>query len=420
MRYLTIVLSCLLGAMAHGQFYVGGGSMFSARGSFSAGDNTPLPWEQPYVISVGQSLSIGTSGTPIMAPYDTNTMAKTIPGGPIYTAGTVIGSFPPAFEHGNTETHCLGFGTALSLNSRPTFTNDPTTSTYGVGSTAYSGLKKGTAPYTNSLWSITLAKASSPNYYRGFWVPGIICIHGETDRYSTTYSNDVREWQSDYNTDIKAVTGQAANIPMFHSQISSWSSPSYNSATSASPYQLLAAHKVDPTNIVIVGPKYMLPYVSDKIHLQPQGYRWLGEMYAKAWHRRLVRGVIAPAFYPTNISRIGAQIDLVFSTVTNLALDVSAVATNANWGFEYTDSTSSASISSVAWVAPSGSITNTVRVTLSGTPTGSNKRIRYAFTGNPGASSYPRGNLRNTDISFTSPSGYSLYDWCLHFDEVCP
>lgn len=413
-RIFLLLLTCLA---VNAQFYAVGTAAW--RGQFAAGSIYALPYEVPFVISVGQSLSIGTSGSPALPPYDTNVTARTLPSGPIYAAGDSFGNFPALFEEGNTETHCSGFGVAVSLASRPVLTNDPIVTTYGVGSTAYSGLKQGTAPYTNSLFAIARAKEASTNYFRGFWVPGIICVHGETDRYSATYSNDVREWQANYQTDIQAATGQTDPVPMFHSQISSWSSPSYNSATSSSPYQLLAAYKADPTNTVLVGPKYHLSYVSDKIHLVNTSYRQLGEMYAKAWHRRVVQGQLWQPLYPTNISRSGAQIDLTFATSTNLVLDTATVTTNANWGFEFYDSTASAGIASVAWMAPGGSITNTVRVTLSGTPSGSNKRIRYAFTGTP-STSLPRGNLRNNDTSFTSPGGFSLWDWCVHFDEACP
>ena len=87
-----------------------------------------------------------------------------------------------------------------------------------------------------------------------------------------------------------------------------------------------------------------------------------------------------------------------------LAFDTTLVSARTNYGFEYYDSTSSATISSVAILDD-----DTVRITLSGVPTGANQRVRYAYTGVPGTNTGAQnagsaaGNLRDTD---TYPSLY--------------
>ena len=61
-------------------------------------------------------------------------------------------------------------------------------------------------------------------------------------------------------------------------------------------------------------------------------------------------------------------------------------------------------------------------ISLSGTPTGSNQRLRYAYTGVPGTNTGAQnagsaaGNLRDTD-PFPSLYGNTLYNWSVHFDE---
>lgn len=66
---------------------------------------------------------------------------------------------------------------------------------------------------------------------------------------------------------------------------------------------------------------------------------------------------------------------------------------------------------------------DTVQITLASAPTGTNRRLRYAFTAaalvNAGPTTGPRGNLRDSD---TTPSrhGYALFNWCVHFDEPLP
>ena len=66
---------------------------------------------------------------------------------------------------------------------------------------------------------------------------------------------------------------------------------------------------------------------------------------------------------------------------------------------------------------------DTVKVTLNTTPTGSNQKLRYAYTGTPGAqpgaqiSGSVKGNLRDSD---NTPSlyGNTLYNWSVQFDKV--
>ena len=66
---------------------------------------------------------------------------------------------------------------------------------------------------------------------------------------------------------------------------------------------------------------------------------------------------------------------------------------------------------------------DTVTIKLASAPTGNNKRLRYAFTGTPGANGGPttgaRGNLRDSD-STKSLYGFMLYNWCVTFDEALP
>lgn len=170
----------------------------------------------------------------------------------------------------------------------------------------------------------------------------------------------------------------------------------------------LNACKDNPTKLFMVGPKYQLNY-ADNTHLTNYSYRWLGEYHAKAWKSILTTGSWKP-LWPTETSLTDNIIRISFNIPQGpLVFDTTLVATIPNYGFEYMDDTASASISSVA-------IDNSdIVITLDGTPTGANKKIRYAYTnqvGGPG----PKGNLRDSD---TTPSFYgnALYNWCVHFEE---
>lgn len=101
-----------------------------------------------------------------------------------------------------------------------------------------------------------------------------------------------------------------------------------------------------------------------------------------------------------------------------LVLDTTNVTDPGNYGFEVFDDGGPLAIASVAVTAP-----DTVTITLSGEPTGTNRRIRHAWTGVPGNVSGPRegarGNLRDSDAT-PSRSKHALYNWCVHFDEALP
>jgi hypothetical protein len=115
--------------------------------------------------------------------------------------------------------------------------------------------------------------------------------------------------------------------------------------------------------------------------------------------------------------------------VAPLQFDTDRVLAKANYGFEYFDSTNSASIISVAI----GSNGTSVIITLNNTPTGLNKKIAYAYTGTlfSGGGRYktgaPRGNLRDSDTTpalyttgLPSNFGTELYNWCVHFIKDIP
>ncbi len=139
-------------------------------------------------------------------------------------------------------------------------------------------------------------------------------------------------------------------------------------------------------------PKYIFR-MDDSVHLQALDYAVLGEYQAKAWRR-----------INFNVPR-GA-----------LAFEFDLLPEDKNYGFEYADDSASATISSVAITGPAQ-----VTLTLSNTPTGANKKVRYAYTGinlGSGTRSGAWGNLRDSDTepSFQDPG--RLLRNCVSFEEV--
>ena len=123
---------------------------------------------------------------------------------------------------------------------------------------------------------------------------------------------------------------------------------------------------------------------------------------------------------PLSISRAGTVITVKFIVpAPPLVLDEDLVSNPGGFGFEIAQgSVAPPAITNVAVTAP-----DTVTITLAEEPTGSQWRLRYAFTAPAQASAGPttgaRGNLRDSDAT-PSRHGYPLYNWCVHFDEALP
>ena len=170
--------------------------------------------------------------------------------------------------------------------------------------------------------------------------------------------------------------------------------------TSAIPGAQLAAHVTSGGKVVLVGPKYHLQYSKDGVHLTSEGYRHMGEDYAKAYRRVVLEGKRWEPLRPIATTRDGAVITVKFAVpAPPLVLDTSLVTDPGNYGFEYSDSSaSSPAITKVEVTEP-----DTVVITLSAVPTGDDRHLRYAFTGIKGARSGPqtgaRGNLRDSDAA---------------------
>ena len=228
-------------------------------------------------------------------------------------------------------------------------------------------------------------------------------------------------WQSDYQTDIKAITGQTGTIPMFVAQSSAWTAPSYGDSWASSPFYALADSLSNPGRIILVTPEYFLPHNSaDGVHLTPTAFHQLAEYFAKAYNKVILSGSAWSPLRPTTIALSGSVITVNFTgNVGNLVLDTTLVSDPGNYGFTYSDSTSSASISSVALTSAT-----TVQVTLNQAPTGSSQMLGYANNGTlgnfGGPTTGPRGCLRDSDATPDLFSTTPLYNWCVHFNYAIP
>jgi hypothetical protein len=377
------------------------------------------------IISTGQSNSTGTGAFPLLStaqPFNNRVINSSLDSFIPLTEPAVNGSYPLMGE-------TMSSGLANMLTFLAMMDGVPNYSTIislnGVPGAAYSELMQGSTPYNNALTRVSAAKDLSLNENKTLVVTGITTIHGETDEIngmsSDQYEQYLNEWQSDYESDIKAITGQSQNIPLFIDQMSSWTSFGFTTPRVA--IGQYNAAKNNPDKIIMVTPRYIFDSVDSISHMTNYSQRRLGEYYAKVYKKVIIDKEEWKPLMPENITIVGNIITAQFHVpVPPLAFDTNLVYQKQNMGFEYFDENNSATITNVAITGP-----DTVTITLSNAPTGQDKRLRYAYTGV--ANSWTgrtmwgaaRGNLRDSDMTMAihsgAPMGNYLHNWALTFDE---
>jgi hypothetical protein len=288
-----------------------------------------------------------------------------------------------------------------------------------------------------------LAAASGKSYV----VRAVTVIHGESDHYGyqdggnefplprtngvagqiQDYADALIEWQSDYESSIQALTGQAAAVPLLVSGLSGWTGAR---TSKISPMQL-KAHERAPGKVVLVAPGYIFdPAIQadgqlECLHYSLRGQQHLGEYFAKAYAQIVFAGRPFEPLRPLSAQRAGNVITVKFLVpVPPLTLDTALVSSNgiANFGFDFVDNGALAPIANVTLIGP-----DTVTITLAGPPSGAAKSLRYALNQpipgcmGPGVltAGGARGNLRDADPT-PSPHGFPLFNWAVPFEITVP
>lgn len=275
--------------------------------------------------------------------------------------------------------------------------------------------------------ALAIAKASGKSYV----VRAVTSVHGESDDYAYAtntqefpldgtdgthqsvrdYTDGLIEWQKDYETTVRAKTGQKLAVPLLISQHSGWN----DIATSAVAEMQYNAHVRSAGKVVLVTAGYPVEWAPDCRHYTNHGERQLGEYFAKAYARIVVEGLPWEPVHPKTVTIAGDLITAKYHVPKPpLVLDTTRVTDPGNYGFAVVDAAgANIAIKSVELDGP-----DTVKVRLANTPVGPTK-LRYAFTGVPhscpGKTAGARGNLRDSDDT-PSPNGYELFNWGVHYE----
>jgi hypothetical protein len=280
--------------------------------------------------------------------------------------------------------------------------------------------------YRATLFEASAIKRLATARGKTFGIGAIVLTHGETDAGNTNYEAAMVQLWSDYNQDLRAITGQAQSIPMITSQQHAFGFTA-NQTTFVAP-STIAEWRVgvdNPNNIICAGPKYQYPYASDNVHLVTRGYELLGEKYAEIYFQRVVLGNAWQPLQPISVSRSGRVVTVRFHVpVPPLAWDAALPLPHQSrltqWaqgrGFELRQGSTPLAISSVQIV------NDTVQITASANvPAG--VTVGYAATsdGIALAGVSPRwGKLIDSDRTVGTFTGQSQPNFAVAFEMSVP
>ncbi len=390
-------------------------------------------YERNLLVSYGQSNSVGVQATPAISttqPYGTLMLScgvRTYSASPYgsYTLTPLV----EADVSGDGET--VVSGSSQFLNALVAAENGISFDAHafaqigaatGVASTALSGLVKGQTAYTRMM--AVVQRCFDLCVAGGYTFAGraMNFVHGETDTVNltagATYQAGIIQLRSDYDADVKAISGQALDAHMFLNQTDSHSG--YGVATPTIALAQLAASQAD-AHLHLVAPMYFVPRPSGSVHMTSVGAKWFGAYFGLAQKRVLIDGQTWKPLAPKSKLIQGAACILVFDVpVAPLKLDIDLVSNPGDYGFDLVDSGgTSLTISSVTLAGP-----DRVKIVAASTiPAGA--KVRYAWkpgpSASPGPKTGPRGNLRDSQgdvIPLLDPGGLNLpmHNWCVIFE----
>jgi hypothetical protein len=260
---------------------------------------------------------------------------------------------------------------------------------------------------------------------RSYGVAAIIITHGEADAGSPGYGNDLFQLWTDYNTDLRNLTGQTETLLMLVSQ--QHAVPNGVGVRSASTQAQWRASVDHAAQIVCSGPKYQYAYAADHVHLTTPGYQMLGEKYGQVYFERVVLGNDWRPLEPLGVTRNGRVLSVRFHVpVLPLVFDAGLpaphqVANLPQWaqgrGFELWQGNRRVTIQSVAI---SG---DTVQLTSGEDLNGGGYTVGYAATDDnvpmPGGTAR-WGQLRDSDPFVGSSSARAQPNFAVAFELAVP
>jgi hypothetical protein len=422
-----------------------GGSGASGGGG---GQMPTLLWDWAGVIGTGQSLSVGSNApnpTQTTQPYNNLKLAGATapPFDPNAVGLSMVplvepinpqsGVYPGAYPfniYGETPHTAMANQITALVKAASGDSADYITvhSVVGESGQGIDKLSKSAvemadgAGFTGRAYKASMFEAEAITRLAGeagktYGIAAIVLTHGETDAYNPNYETQVRQLWTDYNADIKAITGQTQTVQLFGNQ-------EHFGGTEAT--KAIWKMGLDyPGEMICTGPKYQYPYHSDGVHLIEAGYDQLGEKTGQVFFERIVLGNDWQPLQPTGGEVAGAVITMHFHVpVSPLTWDDVLPpiyqTEHAEWangrGFEVQDSGGPVTITSVEI---SG---DDVIITCAAAP-GAGLMVRYAWTGESGwreNGTFRWGHLKDSDPFVGSSTGTAQPNYAVSFELAVP
>ena len=308
--------------------------------SLGALNNEPLPMEgYAHIVMYGQSLSTGANSyVPVSGVFDTPVsdtyMCGTHPTSPTGTfhqlKAALWNEYP---NHGECPVVNAVYSLKKVLN-KTSYRNVKLIGTcMGVGGNPISYLSKGSTIYNNRfLVNLTTIKTNVGQ--EPLCCPAIVWMQGEYDQRiedTTTveqYKTAIVQLKNDMQADIMSIYGQSNKPLFFVYQPSKYFTPKYPVVAEA--LREVAAENDD---VILMSAHYMCP-PSDGGHLTSNGYRWYGEMIAKAIAKALIKNEL---YNSVALSSVIKQSDGIILNLDcpnpPLVIDCNTIVRQSNYGF---------------------------------------------------------------------------------------
>lgn len=427
-------------------------------GGDAAAPTFNFAWDLVGIVGTGQSLSVGGLGTPVIANTQPYNNLKLSFGGatvvppfdpaipslelvpltePLRPVATMYPSAYPANLNGETPHSAMANQLTAMAMAQASHDYVSVHTVVGESGQPMTVIKKNptnlpAAGTSGRAYDATLFEVAAINRLAGampktYGIGAIVVTHGEADAGNTNYANDLFQLLTDYNTDLAALTGQTAKIPMLVSQQNSV--PEANGLVSISALQVLKASVDHPGQIVCTGPKYQYSYATDTahIHLNATEYERLGEKTAQVYFERVVLGHDWRPLQPISAERTASKVTVHFHVpVPPLDWDDTLPVPHdlmiPQWkmgrGFEVLVAGTRQTITGVEIVG------DTVEITCAGDLTAGEVVVGYAATAEggtlPTAQPARWGHLRDSDPFMGTVTGTAQPNYCVAFQMTIP
>lgn len=294
----------------------------------------------------------------------------------------------------------------------------------GRGMSGIDSINKPNPVYNKFIYEVRYAFEESQKRGWDFFVPAICWMQGESDIIDYTnidYKKRLKQFCTDVNKDIKAITHQKEDIRMICYQSNvltraeNFEAQNYK-CVEIKPAQAIVDLIKEDTLFWASGPTYPYTFINERLHIDAIGQQHIGNLDAIAVMNLLKGRGKTYGLIPRSISTHGNDV-LIHMNVPcpPLVIDTISVLPVKHYGFSVISENNENILSSVKIEG------DLIRLTCSKSPL--NSKVRYAVNGEKmksGRLHGPRGNLRDSqgDFMFFCIEGkkYPLNNWCYQFE----